>query len=177
MNDLIINGIDHSKFDLEWAKRGGVVLIIMDDSQLKILANLAKYVGEWAYFINTTRYAIPDCEVYFTCGLSGSSDLEMSSDTHYVERMATPSECAEAGIEYIEPPARWLPIESAPKDGTKVVLLAPTDDMLSPCEFVGEAVISETGAWLWWQFGPEWFTEVKNPTHYTILPKLPEETK
>ena len=27
MNDLIISGIDHGKFDLEWAKRGGVVLI------------------------------------------------------------------------------------------------------------------------------------------------------
>ena len=116
MNNLIINGIDYSKFDLEWAKRGGVVLIIHDDSQLKILANLAKYVGEWAYFINTTRHAIPDCEVYFTCGLSGSSDLETSSDTHYVERMATPSECAEAGIEYIEPPARWLPVEITPGD-------------------------------------------------------------
>ena len=116
MNNLIINGIDHSKFDLEWAKRGGVVLIIHDDSQLKILANLAKYVGEWAYFINTTRYAISDCEVYFTCGLSGSSDLETSSDTHYVERMATPSECAEAGIEYIEPLARWLPIETMQAD-------------------------------------------------------------
>ena len=54
MNDLIINGIDHSKFDLEWAKRGGVVLIIHDDSQLKILANLAKYVGEWAYFLTSS---------------------------------------------------------------------------------------------------------------------------
>ena len=27
MNNLIINGIDHSKFDLEWAKRGGVALL------------------------------------------------------------------------------------------------------------------------------------------------------
>ena len=25
MNNLIINGIDHSVFDLDWAKRGGVV--------------------------------------------------------------------------------------------------------------------------------------------------------
>ena len=24
MNNLIINGVDHAKFDLEWAKRGGV---------------------------------------------------------------------------------------------------------------------------------------------------------
>lgn len=84
---------------------------------------------------------------------------------------------AEAGIEYIEPPARWLPIESAPEDGTKVVLLTPTGDMLSPCEFVGETAMSETRAWLWWHFGPEGFTEVKNPTHYMILPKLPEEIK
>ena len=27
MSDLIINGIDHSVFDLEWAKRGGVSAI------------------------------------------------------------------------------------------------------------------------------------------------------
>ena len=27
MNDLIIKRIDHSKFDLEWAKRGGVFVI------------------------------------------------------------------------------------------------------------------------------------------------------
>ena len=25
MNNLIINGIDHSVFDIEWAKHGGVV--------------------------------------------------------------------------------------------------------------------------------------------------------
>ena len=32
------------------------------------------------------------------------------------ERMATPSECEAAGIEYIEPPMMWRDIESAPKN-------------------------------------------------------------
>ena len=30
MNELIINGIDHSVFNLEWAKRGGVMLVSAD---------------------------------------------------------------------------------------------------------------------------------------------------
>ena len=64
MNDLIINGIDHSKFDLEWAKRGGVVLIIHDDSQLKILANLAKYVGEWAKDVVSAMIEVGNNVVY-----------------------------------------------------------------------------------------------------------------
>ena len=160
MNDLIINGIDYSKFDLEWAKRGGVVLIIHDDSQLKILANLAKYVGEWAYFINTTRHAIPDCEVYFTCGLSGSSDLETSSDTHYVERMATPSECAEAGIEYIEPPARWLPVEPGGE--------ALGDVIVTDGKFVCLGYYRNG-----WACG--YCSLVYRGTHYMLLPDPPKE--
>ena len=35
MNNLIINGIDHSKFDLEWAKRGGVVRHFDGDVQYR----------------------------------------------------------------------------------------------------------------------------------------------
>ena len=35
---------------------------------------------------------------------------------HYHLRMATPQECAEAGIEYIEPPMMWRDIESVPSD-------------------------------------------------------------
>ena len=31
--------------------------------------------------------------------------------------MATPGECKAAGIEYIDPPIRWLQIDSAPEDG------------------------------------------------------------
>ena len=167
MNNLIINGIDHSKFDLEWAKRGGVVLIIHDDSQLKILANLAKYVGEWAYFINTTRYAIPDCEVYFTCGLSGSSDLEMSSDTHYVERMATPSECAEAGIEYIEPPARWLPINTLTTD-IPVPLIVCDKKSKERGVLTGENIFG--GACI-----SGWNDDNITPTHWMPLPQPPKD--
>ena len=147
MSDLIINGIDHSAFDLDWAKRGGWCIVR----------------GEVCKLISKATYISSDTDTLFVRAIA--------------ERMATREECAVAGIEYIEPLARWLPIESAPKDGTKVVLLTPTGDMLSPCEFVEDTAISETGAWLWWQVGPEWFTEVKNPTHHMILPKLPEETK
>ena len=167
MNDLIINGIDHSKFDLEWAKRGGVVLIIHDDSQLKILANLAKYVGEWAYFINTTRYAISDCEVYFTCGLSGSSDLETSSDTHYVERMATPSECAEAGIEYIEPPTRWLPINTLTTD-IPVPLIVCDKKSKERGVLTGENIFG--GACI-----SGWNDDNITPTHWMPLPQPPKD--
>ena len=99
-----------------------------------------------------------------------SEYVEVNEPTHPVY------EC-HGCTKHLTPPARWIPIESAPKDGTKVVLLTPTGDMLSPCEFVEGTAIGETGAWLWWQVGPEWFTEVKNPTHYMILPKLPEENK
>ena len=165
MSDLIISGIDHGKFDLEWAKRGGVVLIIMDDSQSKILANLAKYVGEWAYFINTTRYSIPDCELYLTCGLSGSSDLETSSDTHYVERMATPSECAEAGIEYIEPPARWFPIDSAPSGQPLLVWSCAYDGYI-------EIAIKHWSDSMWYH---DIHLLPFEPTHWQPLPQPPKD--
>ena len=37
MNNLIIKGIDHSRFDLEWAKRGDVFVVNMDDQSLTII--------------------------------------------------------------------------------------------------------------------------------------------
>ena len=181
MNNLIINGIDHSKFDLEWAKRCGVLAIV--DSTSDKIRNLGVYVrgneNVKPYIRSLQAGGIAPAEYGYAAFLDlciGKSATTIFGE-HIHLRMATPSECAEAGIEYIGPPARWFPIESAPKDGTKVVLLTPTGDMLSPCEFVEETAISETGAWLWWQVGPGWFTEVKNPTHYMILPKIPEENK
>ena len=40
----------------------------------------------------------------------------INNDGYFEVRMATPSECAEEGVEYIEPPMMWRDIESAPKN-------------------------------------------------------------
>ena len=106
MNNLIINGIDHSKFDLEWAKRGGVIcghrldfFKQIDHSAMGINGKIIVYCIDIGNGLATVKSFI-------------SEDL----------RMATPSECAEAGIEYIEPPTQWLPIESAPKNDKAILL-------------------------------------------------------
>ena len=95
MNNLIINGIDHSKFDLEWAKRGGVVRHFDGDAQYLKAIDFFTDVHASLFWSLTEK----TCQ-YLKNGL----------------RMATPSECAEAGIEYIEPPARWLPIYTLTTD-------------------------------------------------------------
>ena len=82
--NLIINGVDHAKFNLEWAKRGGRLICenISGDKTLGVLSLAGDCVETGTLFFGV---------IYD--GFNGWS-----------VRMATPSECAAAGIEYIEPP-------------------------------------------------------------------------
>lgn len=104
--NLIINGVDHSIFNLEWAKRGGVVLMKCCDTREAHLAKLIHHFGDWANFgfihenlIVGSAYTVSDDEC---------------PDEYQVVRMATPAECEAAGIEYIEYHG-WRDIKYFPK--------------------------------------------------------------
>ena len=86
MSDLIINGIDHSAFDLDWAKRGGWCIVR----------------GEVCKLISKATYISSDTDTLFVRAVA--------------ERMATPEECRKAGVKHIEPPATWRDIKGAPKN-------------------------------------------------------------
>ena len=122
MSDLIINGIDHSKFDLEWAKRGGVI---------REYSQLCKYVCPSENYSDIREGQ--DGEILLgheqNVGLV-YFDGTISENAPYYLRMATPSECAKAGIDYIEPPMMWRDIESAPRD---VLVLVKTDKSKVGC--------------------------------------------
>ena len=94
--NLIINGVDHAKFDLEWAKRGGVIYHADDGWQILKFVNFENEIKQNLFWSVTHKTL-----VLLENGL----------------RMATPAECEAAEIEYIDPPIRWLQIDSAPEDG------------------------------------------------------------
>ena len=108
--NLIIDGVDHAKFDLEWAKRGGVFVVLylptMDSLYYTIVQQRVVQIKS-KNAIEVWRSDTPVIEVV--------TDLEKHPE--FIVRMATPDECKAAGIEYIDPPIRWLQIDSAPEDG------------------------------------------------------------
>ena len=65
-----------------------------------------------------------------------------------------------------EDPAVKQPIETAPRDGTEIILFDADGRPYAPCCWSKAGDISEDGFWLWWQAEPEWLTEIKNPTHW-----------
>ena len=102
--NLIIDGVDHAKFDLEWAKRGGALMMTTGN----VLA-LMKVV-EGNYFIIADFFK--DDDIGWRKNSPPSHYLHGGEDL----RMAIPAECEAAGIGYIEYHG-WRPIESAPKNG------------------------------------------------------------
>ena len=87
--NLIIDGVDHAKFDLEWAKHGGCC-IFDDSTDVYKQLILGKQVEE--RFIGA-RFFFRDHWVKLFCYFE-----------NYPTRMATPAECEAAGIEYIARP-------------------------------------------------------------------------
>ena len=126
MNDLIINGIDHSQFDLEWAKRGGVVM-------------LKKYLAKVTYVCNISG----SVHVAQTLGRKVFNGESFANVSPRLLRMATPDECRKAGSEYIEPPMMWRDIESAPKN--QLILLLRHTLSYGDCIYSGAYA---DGEWL-----------------------------
>jgi hypothetical protein len=64
----------------------------------------------------------------------------------------------------------WKPIETAPKDGTSI--------LLSDGKWVGEGYYSEHSGGTWWEAGSHW-TDAHDgqiyPTHWQPLPPPPSE--
>lgn len=110
MNNLIINGIDHSKFDIEWAKRGGIIKVYQ---LVYKQPNTIHQYEDMSYF-GVAKFIDDEPDGTVNVYMLNKRTAE-NKNTKFLA-MAAPSECAEAGIEYIEPPARWLPIEIPPKD-------------------------------------------------------------
>ena len=105
--NLTINGVDHAKFDLEWAKHGGVFVVLylptMDSFYYTIVQQRVVQIKS-KKAIEVWSSDTPVIEVV--------ADLEKHPE--FIVSMATPAECEAAGIEYIEYHG-WRPIESAPE--------------------------------------------------------------
>jgi hypothetical protein len=109
LRELWTRGVDHGKFNEEWARMGGVVKI---NGKEVFYAKLTCPIGDWGYFskcVNKNGNPL----FIFEAGYKEYDDETLSD--YKINRMATPSECAEAGIDYI-PFMGWRDIESVPYD-------------------------------------------------------------
>ena len=98
---------EHIPFEIEWAKRGGICAIDDED------------IGKTTLYIFTQRgfIALNRRGRDFFWEMPTHGDLyKQAIDSDM--RMATCAECEAAGVEYIEPPIRWMPIETMPERTT-----------------------------------------------------------
>ena len=164
LSNLIINEIDYSKFDLEWAEHGGWCIVR----------------GEVCKLISKATYISSDTDTLFVRAVA--------------ERMATPEECRKAGVKYIEPPARWSSIgdfpppeytwvgdeEDKPSEireddwenyeirGNRAIICTANGFVTEAYEWFGEWVHLDKDS------GYYCFVE-GTPTHYMPLPQPPKE--
>ena len=149
MNNLIINEIDHSVFDLEWAKRGGC--LICADAGSTIIFKFVRNIDP------------EKIEVTVLNGLDGIPVTNFwESKTSF--RMATPKE---AGVEYIEPPMAWQSIDTAPKDGSYFIGMEKDGVIFKSKYLHGYGFTYEDGV-----IGA---TATANPTRWMPLPPDPKD--
>jgi hypothetical protein len=110
LQEFWTRGVDHSKFNEGWADNGGVVKF------------KGGFITQYFKHIFTNNYQSIFCPFdmvhYESYGLLSIDKID------YRFSMATPSECAEAGIDYV-PFMGWRDIESVPKN---VSVLTRTED-------------------------------------------------
>lgn len=114
LQELWTRGVDHSVFNEEWAKMGGVVTV---NGKEAFFAKLILAAGDWGYF---SKCVNKNGKPLFTFDADFKQYDDENLSDYVIHRMATPSECAEAGIDYV-PFMGWRDIESAP-EGVDVLL-------------------------------------------------------
>ena len=155
---LIINGVDHSVFNLEWAKRGGVVFHTYDSGYSIFWSFFQGAIYGLAGHHPKIGYRIIPHEKRYL-DLATNQEYKMMAD-----RMATPAECETAGIEYIEYHG-WRPIESAPKHQAVLVWIKGA----TPC-----AAAQDDDGW----YEPDLEEELGfnfKPSHWMPLQQVPKD--
>ena len=162
MNNLI-NNIDHSKFDLEWAKRGGVFTKLFEFGEsygcYKLIQFSSGHSGNFVRAENLFDWR------------SESIDIDKT-----ILRMVTPEELdahfqkTGSRIEYIDPPMMWRPIEAAPKDGRTIIVGYGRQS-----GFPQKIVRYNTVHRLWMHYGEADLGLEENATHWMTLPPPPKD--
>ena len=101
---MMNNEFGLSGYELELAKRGGVVKVINLYSPVHevFYAKLVEPLGGWGYFAKCHGNRISTKDVLLFEAAYCTNDRE-TLEGYNVLGMATPKECEEAGVEYIEP--------------------------------------------------------------------------
>lgn len=80
--------------------------------------------------------------------------------------------------------SEWRPIETAPKDGTAVLVFSPYEDRTDPTNVVvakyKEAFSKTPNVGGWWEYCEKLISDVQGeveppPTHWMPLPEPPKE--